>query len=109
MLVTGSANAVDQMVERNTDALMKRTAKRPVASGRMSTTEGWTFAVVALVAGAVSSWDIFQPAFCRVAGKLVHLCLHVHATERSTFSFSTGRLLFPEGCPHLIGWAARPG
>src|SRR4029453_19207774 len=51
MLVTGSANAVNQIVEKDTDALMKRTAKRPVASGRMSTTEAWTFAIVALVAG----------------------------------------------------------
>ncbi|RYF44722.1 MAG: protoheme IX farnesyltransferase, partial [Chitinophagaceae bacterium] len=37
LLVTGSANAVNQVVEKDTDALMKRTAKRPIASGRMST------------------------------------------------------------------------
>jgi len=36
LMVTGSANAINQVVERDTDALMKRTAKRPVASGRMS-------------------------------------------------------------------------
>ena len=36
MLVTGSANAINQVVEKDTDALMKRTAKRPVAAGRMS-------------------------------------------------------------------------
>ena len=36
MLVTGSANAINQVVEKDTDAVMKRTAKRPVAAGRMS-------------------------------------------------------------------------
>ena len=36
MLVTGSANTINQIVEKDTDALMKRTANRPVASGRMS-------------------------------------------------------------------------
>src|SRR4051812_29781720 len=39
MLVTGSANAINQAVEKDTDAVMKRTAKRPVASGRMSQQE----------------------------------------------------------------------
>src|SRR5678816_564680 len=51
LLVTGSANAINQVVEKDTDAMMKRTAKRPVASGRMSTGEGWTFAIIAGLAG----------------------------------------------------------
>ena len=46
MLVTGSANAINQVVEKDTDALMKRTAKRPVAAGRMSVQEGWAFAIL---------------------------------------------------------------
>ena len=46
MCVTGAANAINQTVERNTDALMKRTADRPVAAGRMSVNEGWTFAII---------------------------------------------------------------
>src|ERR1700753_2308153 len=47
MLVTGSANAINQVVEKDTDALMKRTAGRPGASGRMSTGELWRLAAVA--------------------------------------------------------------
>src|SRR3977135_2220321 len=47
MLVTGSANAINQIVEKDTDAMMKRTANRPVASGRMSVEEAWAFAVIA--------------------------------------------------------------
>src|SRR5688572_19955646 len=46
MLVTGSANAINQVVEKDTDAMMKRTAKRPIASGRMSVNEGWAFAII---------------------------------------------------------------
>ena len=38
-LVTGSANTINQVTEKDTDALMKRTAKRPIASGRMSQKE----------------------------------------------------------------------
>src|SRR5215213_6260828 len=51
MLVTGSANAINQILEKDTDAMMKRTAKRPVASGRMSVTEAWIFVVVSGVLG----------------------------------------------------------
>ena len=51
MLVTGSANAINQVVEKDTDAMMKRTAKRPVASGRMSVAEGWAFAIITGAAG----------------------------------------------------------
>src|SRR6202046_297865 len=51
MLVTGSANTINQIVEKDTDALMKRTANRTGASGRMSTEEAWTFAVLAGVGG----------------------------------------------------------
>src|ERR1700712_3707189 len=51
MLVTGSANAINQVVEKDTDAMMKRTANRPVASGRMSVAEGWAFAIVTGAAG----------------------------------------------------------
>ena len=48
MLICGSANAINQAVEKNTDALMKRTANRPVASGRMSVNEAMTFAFIFL-------------------------------------------------------------
>src|SRR6516162_813746 len=40
ILVTGSANAINQVLEKDTDAVMKRTANRPVAAGRMSVGEG---------------------------------------------------------------------
>src|SRR5688572_4295278 len=53
LLVTGSANAVNQVVEKDTDALMQRTAKRPIPAGRMSTTEGWAFAIIAGLAGVI--------------------------------------------------------
>ena len=60
LLVTGSANAINQVVEKDTDALMKRTAKRPLASGRMSATEGWAFAVVTGALGVFILWYFFN-------------------------------------------------
>src|ERR1700712_2549066 len=46
MLITGAANAINQIAEKDTDALMKRTAARPVASGRMSVNHASGFAAI---------------------------------------------------------------
>ena len=60
-LVTGSANTINQVVEKETDAGMKRTAKRPVASGRMSVAEGWGFAIITGALGIFIMWYFFNP------------------------------------------------
>jgi len=60
MLVTGSANAINQAVEKDTDAMMKRTGSRPVAAGRMSQQEAYTFAVIAGVVGVGMMWQFFN-------------------------------------------------
>src|SRR5258705_7155288 len=60
MLVTGSANAINQVVEKDTDAMMKRTSKRPVAAGRMSEQEGWAFAILTGAAGVFILGNYFN-------------------------------------------------
>ena len=60
MLVTGSANAINQAVEKDTDAQMKRTGTRPVASGRMSQQEAYIFAIVAGLVGCWMMWYFFN-------------------------------------------------
>ena len=60
MLITGSANAINQVLEKKSDALMLRTAKRPVASGRMSENEAIVFAVIAGALGVLMMWKFFN-------------------------------------------------
>ncbi|MBI3883627.1 MAG: UbiA family prenyltransferase, partial [Sphingobacteriales bacterium] len=60
MLITGSANAVNQVLEKDTDAMMLRTAKRPVASGRMSANEAIAFAILAGTLGILILWHWFN-------------------------------------------------
>src|SRR5882757_3206682 len=60
MLITGSANAINQVAEKDTDAIMKRTARRPVASGRMSVNEAIVFAVISGVTGIFILWYWFN-------------------------------------------------
>src|SRR5215510_14633069 len=51
LLVTGSANAINQIMEKDTDAVMKRTINRPVASGRMSQQEAGAFVIITAAIG----------------------------------------------------------
>ena len=60
MLITGSANAINQAVEKDTDALMKRTARRPVASGRMSANEALHLQLLPGLTGVVIMWYWFN-------------------------------------------------
>ena len=60
MLVTGSANAINQAVEKDVDSQMKRTRSRPVADGRMSQQEAYAFALLAGITGVLMMWYFFN-------------------------------------------------
>lgn len=105
MLVTGSANAINQIVEKDTDAMMKRTAKRPVASGRMSATEAWTFAIVSLIAGLLILGYIFWlAALLALISWFVYAYMYTPLKKVSSVAVLLGAV--PGALPCLIGWAA---
>lgn len=51
LLVAASSSIANQAIERHTDRLMKRTADRPLAAGRLGVREAWVATAVLLVAG----------------------------------------------------------
>ena len=106
LLVTGSANAVNQVVERDTDALMKRTAKRPIASGRMSPSEGWVFAAVSLIAGIFILYYYFNALSALMAflSWFMYAFLYTPLKKVSSISVLVGAI--PGAFPCLIGWTA---
>ncbi len=74
-LVTASSNAINQILERNFDALMDRTANRPLASERMSLIEAMVAAGVAGIVGILLLWFYCNP----IAGVLGALALFSYA------------------------------
>jgi heme o synthase len=105
-LVTGSANAVNQVVEKDTDALMKRTAKRPIASGRMTTNEGWAFAIIAGIAGVFILAYFFNllSAGTAAVSWFIYAFMYTPLKRISAVSVLVGAV--PGALPCLIGWAA---
>jgi protoheme IX farnesyltransferase len=105
MLVTGSANTINQIVEKDTDAMMKRTANRPVASGRMSAEEAWAFAVITGIAGIVMLWHFNLLTAALAAFSLfVYAFIYTPLKKVSSISVLVGAI--PGSLPCLIGWAA---
>jgi protoheme IX farnesyltransferase len=106
MLVTGSANAINQITEKDTDAVMKRTGNRPVASGRMSVQEATAFAFIAAIVGSL----ILGLYFSWYAAGLALLSLFIYGfvytplKKINSIAVLVGAI--PGALPCLIGWAA---
>ena len=105
ILVTGSANAINQVMEKDTDSLMKRTAKRPVASGRMSVEEGWTFAACSGLIGTLLLWHFnFLTAALSAFSLFMYAFIYTPLKKLNSISVLVGAI--PGALPCLIGWAA---
>jgi heme o synthase len=106
MLVTGSANAINQVVEKDTDAMMKRTAVRPVASGRMSVTEGWAFAIITGAVGVFMLGYYFNTLAAGLAAFSLFLYAFIYTPLKKVNSIAVLVGAVPGALPCLIGWAA---
>jgi protoheme IX farnesyltransferase len=106
MLVTGSANAINQVVERDTDAQMKRTANRPIASGRLKPLDGWIFAILS---GAVGVWMLgnwFNWSAAMLAAFSLFLYAFIYTPLKKVNSIAVLMGAVPGALPCLIGWVA---
>lgn len=106
MLITGSANAINQALEKDTDAVMKRTASRPVAAGRMSANEAWTFAAITGIAGVLIMWQWFNfmSAMLGLFSLVLYAAIYTPLKKVNSISVLVGA--FPGALPCLIGWVA---
>ena len=109
MLITGSANTINQALEKKTDALMKRTASRPVASGRMTANEAYGFAFISAVAGVGMMWYFFNVESAVVSLLCIVLYGFVYTPLKKVNSVAVLVGALPGALPCLIGWVAATG
>jgi protoheme IX farnesyltransferase len=106
MLVTGAANAINQILEKDSDRLMKRTMFRPLPDARMQRAEAWLFALLTALAGAA----LLALSFNLLTGilSLVSLLLYAFAytplKKISPIAVLVGAI--PGAMPPLLGWVA---
>lgn len=108
LLITGAANALNQVLEKDHDLLMTRTQNRPVAAGRMSVSEAVMAAGIMAVAGTIllASFNPWTALFGMLA-LLSYAFLYTPMKRVSTAAIAIGA--FPGALPVLIGCVAYEG
>jgi protoheme IX farnesyltransferase len=109
-LAAGGANAINQYVDRDIDARMKRTSGRPVVAGRISPRSALFFGIAlgvlsALLLGGLVNW---LAAGLAVLGLLLYVFLYTIWLKRTT----THNIVIGGAAgavPPLVGWAAATG
>lgn len=109
ILVTGGANTINQVLEREGDKMMTRTQNRPIPQGRISVTEGWMLAGVAGITGAMLLGYHFNP----LTGLLSFISLLLYGFAYTPMKRVHPIAVFigaiPGALPPLLGWVAATG
>ena len=109
LLVGSGAGTINMYIERQYDALMKRTEHRPIPGGRISPAEALVFGVCLSLSGTAELLLFTSPlaAFLAVATLVTYLFLYTPLKRLTPFATIVGGI--PGALPPLIGWAAVRG
>jgi protoheme IX farnesyltransferase len=108
-LVAGGASAFNQVLERDLDALMKRTRARPLPDQRLQPVEGLLFGGAITLAGLlmiVMATNLLA-AVVALATLLSYVAVYTPLKRRTSFGTVIGAI--PGALPPIIGWAAASG
>jgi len=108
-LVAAGASALNMLLERRTDGLMRRTQNRPLPAGRLRPVDalGWG-AILTLAGVSFLAWRSGPlPALVALVTWTSYLFLYTPLKTRTSLSTVVGAL--PGALPPVIGWAAARG
>ena len=108
-LVASGAAAFNQVIERDTDALMRRTRQRPLPDGRVTLSEATLFAAALSAAGVLQLWLGANWLAAVVAMITLGTYALVYTPLKRFSSLSTIVGAVPGALPPVIGWAAARG
>jgi heme o synthase len=108
-LVAAGAAALNQLFERDKDALMRRTRWRPLPDGRISPADAGIFGTVLSLAGLVmlATRANLLAATLAFATLVVYLAIYTPLKRRTPFATLVGAI--PGALPPVIGWTASHG
>ncbi len=107
-LVTGAANILNQVLEKDYDRLMQRTAQRPLATGRMRVSEAVLLAgIMALFGVTMLAWFNPWTAFLGMVALMLYAFVYTPLKRIGPVAVFVGAI--PGALPTLIGAAAAEG
>jgi protoheme IX farnesyltransferase len=108
-LVAAGAAVLNQVYERDTDAMMRRTRNRPLPDGRVSSPDATMYGAALSFAGLalLATRATFVAAALALATIVVYLAIYTPMKRRTPLATLVGAL--PGALPPLIGWTAARG
>jgi protoheme IX farnesyltransferase len=109
LLVTGSANIINQIIEKDLDKLMKRTAKRPLPTGVLTPKEAGIYGFILGLAGVLLLGWYFNPlcAALSLLSLILYGFIYTPMKRISPICVFIGAI--PGALPPLLGWVAATG
>ncbi len=105
-LAAGGTLALNQFMERDRDAMMRRTRKRPLPAGKLRPAQALGFGAAITVAGLLYLALVINVLSCVVTALITatYLFLYTPLKHRTTLSTVFGAV--PGALPPVTGWAA---
>jgi protoheme IX farnesyltransferase len=109
-LVAAGASALNQWLERKSDARMRRTANRPLPAGRLHPAEALGLGIALGIAGVAYLLNALpSPAAAFVAAITFLTYVFVYTPLKPITAWNTVVGAFPGALPPVIGWCAARG
>lgn len=104
-LMVGASNAFNQIIEKDTDALMKRTMNRPLPTGRMHVSMAMVIAVSFTILGLAILYSI-NPKSALFGAISIFLYTSVYTPLKSITPLAVFVGAIPGAIPFMLGWVA---
>ena len=104
-LMVGASNAFNQVIEKDTDALMKRTMYRPIPTGRMKVSTALIIAITFTILGIAILYTINEKS--ALFGAIsIFLYTSAYTPLKSVTPLAVFVGAFPGAIPFMLGWVA---
>jgi len=105
-LASSGAAAMNHVVERDVDALMRRTMNRPIPTGRISAAHGLVYGLALAIAGVAVLARVANPATAFLAVATIALYVGVYTPLKRRTPLNTLVGAIPGAIPPVMGWTA---
>lgn len=106
--LVGSSNVFNQIIEKDRDALMKRTMNRPIPTGRIAVSNAWIYGLVMALMGVYLLFLInAATAFFGALSIVLYAAVYTPLKTKTPLCVFVGA--FPGAIPYMLGWVAASG
>lgn len=106
LLLAFGVSTLNQYIERDTDALMDRTAKRPIPTSRISANEALVFGILQCAVSEIYLYFLVNPLTAVLGLTVIVGYVFLYTPLKTRTSASTAIGAIPGAMPPLMGWTA---